>query len=139
MQPLADENNPNALFVGFSPVIWFGLNGEPPMDCWCIDISDERFSAMPYAEPYNVERWKSFWFNHFWTFDWNVLFNHEGEGVITWMFAECGMEEPEEEFDAVKKCCPIKLCEDDSKAILSKKISDFFVRHARHNCAEVGR
>lgn len=108
------------------PVIWFGLDGEAPIDCWTLDKNDRQFVLMPYIEGCNVEFWKSFWFNNFWTFDWNVLLNKD-DVLITWMFAECGMDEPVKEFEMVKKQCPIQLIENDSAAVLCKKIDDLFL------------
>lgn len=111
-------------------VIWFGLDGETPIEYWSIDKRDKRFARMPYCEGCDVEFWKSCWFNHFWTFDWNVLTDNN-EGLIIWMFAECGMDEPVVEFEQVKTACPITLDENDSRTILSRKIDDFFLEESR--------
>lgn len=109
-----------------SPIIWFGLRGDKPIDCWVISKKPRMFEVLDYDRPYNVERWKSFWFNHFWTFDWNILFDGKGDSHITWMFAECGMDEPP--IDGALTSCPILLAEDDTIDTLSKKIDDFFVK-----------
>ena len=41
------------------------------------------------------------------------------------MFAECGMDEPDEEMDRVRKSCPIELDEKDSSEVLAGKITSF--------------
>lgn len=106
------------------PIIWFGIKGEEPIECWTLSEDPKMFEIMDYEEPYNVERWKSMWFNQFRQYDWNILFDNQGEGELIWMFAECGMEEPP--IDGVREKCPIKLDKNDSKEIIKAKILDFF-------------
>lgn len=96
------------------PIIWFGLKDEAPLECWTLS-KDLRM---------NDEEWKSFWFNKFWTFDWNILFDYNGDGYIIWMFAECDMDEPS--IDNVIATCPVLLDKNDTTEILMKKIDEFF-------------
>lgn len=115
------------------PMIWFGLQDEPPIECWTLDRTpaQSKQSAVydsPYAtETRLVERWKGFWFCRFWALDWNALFGNGDDAYITWMFAECGMEEPVEEFSAVRDSCLIELNEHDSSEVLFRKIEAFFL------------
>ncbi|MHB1154703.1 MAG: hypothetical protein ACYCWE_02885 [Eubacteriales bacterium] len=117
-----------------SPIIWFGLKNNEPIECWTLSKKPEMFEVLDYMEPYNIERWKSFWFNKFWTFDWNILFGGQGDNHITWMFAECGMGEPS--IDDVLSNCPILLDASDTVDILKKKIDDFFLKqwHLQNVC-----
>lgn len=115
------------------PLIWFGLQDEPPIECWTLDRSPAQFKqSAVYDNPYAiatrlVEHWKQFWFCRFWALDWNALFRNGGDAYIIWMFAECGMEEPVDEFLAVRQSCPIALREEDSSEALIRKIEAFFV------------
>jgi len=116
----------------FSPIIWFGLEGKAPIECWSISMDAKMFELLDYLEtPYSsqrhyIERWKAFWFCSFWCFDWNALFNDSGDCYITWMFAECEMNEPEDEFDRVLKSCPIELDSTDTNEALRRKIVALF-------------
>ncbi|WP_295882870.1 hypothetical protein [uncultured Thiohalocapsa sp.] len=115
------------------PMIWFGLQDEQPIECWTLDRSTAQFEqSAVYDHPQAketrlVERWKQFWFCRFWALDWNALFGNGGDTYIFWMFFECGMEEPVDEFLAVRKSCPIALREEDSSEALIRKIETFFV------------
>jgi hypothetical protein len=117
-----------------SPIIWFGMKGDDPIDCWSITLSPKMFEKLSqYENPYAserrlIERWKSFWFCSFWAFDWDSLFDNNGEYYIIWMFAECGMDEPEDELDRVRKSCPIELDVADTSEVLTKKINSLFQR-----------
>jgi len=119
------------------PMIWFGLQDEPPIECWTLDRSTAQsqrslYYPSPYAtEARPVERWHNFWFCSFWTLDWNGLFGDQGNPYITWMFAECGMDEPVDEFHAVRSSCPIELDEQDTSEELFRKIEDLFVKTQR--------
>jgi len=55
-----------------------------------------------------------------------VLFDDNGDCYITWMFYECGMDEPEDEFYAVRDSCLIKLDENDRSVSMIRKIDEFF-------------
>lgn len=111
------------------PAIWFGLKGDEPISCWALHRSSflmmQQLSLKtPYSRaPYWTDNWKLFWFSFFWGFDWNILFDYGGDHYITWMFAECGMEEPVQEMDLVRRSCPIALNNDDDTNSLLKKIS----------------
>lgn len=114
------------------PVIWFGLKNESPIDCWTLDKTTHRFDLLEvYDNPYSRntrsrERWNLFWFSTFWELGWNALFDNNGDTHITWMFEECGMDEPSEEFYAVRDSCPIELSEKDTVAETIRKIDQFF-------------
>jgi hypothetical protein len=118
---------------GWAPIIWFGLEGEEPIECWSLTLDGRMFEKeLLYGTEYSketcyVERWKRFWFPTFWALDWNTLFDYEnGFGraytYTTWMFAECGMDEPEELFELVRAACPIELDSADTKIVLERKI-----------------
>ncbi len=116
-----------------SPIIWFGIEGDDPIECWSITLDETMFELLNcYETPYStkprlIERWKSFWFCSFWSFNWNALFDNNGYNYITWMFAECGMDEPEDELDRIRKSCPIVLDATDTREVLVKKIMSFFL------------
>jgi hypothetical protein len=115
------------------PIIWFGLRDESPIECWMLDRSSKKFDLLEvYENPYsretlNVERWHLFWFCSFWDLDWNALFDNSGNTHIIWMFAECGMDEPVEEFNAVRNSCPIELDKNDKAENIVLKIDRFFI------------
>lgn len=109
-----------------TPILWFGLMEEEPLMCWTLCKSSWMFEIMDYREPYNVERWKSFWFNRFWSYDWNTLLGLNASNYITWMFSECGMEEPY--LGDVISTCPIVLDEHDSPELLKSKLDAFFLQ-----------
>lgn len=119
------------------PIIWFGLKNEDPIECWTLDKSPKRFELLEtYENPYArntklVERWHLFWFSTFWYIDWNALFDDNGDIHITWMFAECGMDEPVEEFNIVRETCPIEMAEDDTAGSIVRKIDQLFVNRQR--------
>jgi hypothetical protein len=96
------------------PVIWFGLRDQKPINIW----------SLPTDKNSDFD-WKSFWFNDFWTMDWNALFGGYDDCYTVWMFCECGMEEPEEDFLRVKTQCPIDLSINDSSKQLLDKIQEY--------------
>ncbi len=116
-----------------SPVIWFGLENESPIECWSLSLDPKQFEKLNLYEypcstaPRPVERWQSFWFCTFWCFDWNALFENRGCAYSTWMFAECGMAEPADELNRVRQACPITLDDADTGEALTEKINEFFV------------
>ena len=95
------------------PIIWFGLKNEPPIKCWTINKSqwlhEKQKLYLRSSEPEFLERWEVIWGEVFWCLDWNTLFDGNGHALIIWMFSECDMEEPVEEFQKVKETCPIDL------------------------------
>lgn len=95
------------------PILWFGLPDEEPEEEWSLSAG-------------MTSDWRSFWFNHFWHLDWNALFGGFDNYYTVWMFCECGMDEPEEDFDRVKDSCPISLDENDTDEQLFSKINEFF-------------
>lgn len=95
------------------PVLWFGLEAQNPIGIWTIGCNSDE------------NGWKSFWFNSFWQMDWNALFGGFDDYYTVWMFAECGMEEPSEDFFRVRSECPIILSGEDSDADLQTKIVEF--------------
>lgn len=107
------------------PVVWFGLRGEKPVKCWTISRAADMFMKRDYAPPHDVERWKAFWFDTFWVFDWVALTDND-ESLIIWMFAECGLVEPD--IEPVRERCPIPLREMDTEADLIAKIDWLFLR-----------
>jgi len=119
------------------PALWFGLKGDDPIECWTLDRSPEKFALLqtldsPFSStPRLVQRWCNFWFCRFWALDWNALFDGGGNEHIIWMFAECGMTEPESEFEAVKEACPIALSESDTGEELIRKLDAFFLEKQR--------
>lgn len=126
------------------PVIWFGLKNESPIECWTLDRSPKKFELLEvYENPYSrttraVERWHLFWFSSFWALDWNALFDNNGNTHITWMFAECGMDEPTEEFNTVRDSCPIELDGNDTATSIIGKIDRLFVDKQRKSGADQG-
>lgn len=115
------------------PIIWFGLKGEEPIECWTLNKSPKRSELQevynnPYASKTNlIENWHRFWFNASWDLNWNALFNNDDKAYIIWMFAECGMEEPTEQFNMVRDSCPIELCKNDTAQTIAQKIDQFFI------------
>lgn len=115
------------------PIIWFGLKDESPIECWTLNRSSKKFDTKKvYDNAYahntrEVERWNLFWFCNFWDLDWNALFDNNGDAHIIWMFAECGMDEPVEEFNAVRNCCSIELDKNDKAENIILKIDQFFI------------
>lgn len=95
------------------PILWFGLDDEEPIDIWTLDTHSENSD------------WKSFWFNGFWYMDWNALFGGFDNYYTVWMFCECGMEEPIDDFDRVRNSCPIELNHEDNDSDLDSKIIEF--------------
>ena len=115
------------------PVIWFGIKNQSPIECWTIDKSPRNFELLKVNGNYNedsvteVERWNTFWFSSYGVLDWDRLFDNDGYCYIVWMFYECGMEEPEDEFYAVRDSCPIKLDGNDGSESMIRKIDEFFI------------
>jgi len=120
------------------PVIWFGIKNQSPIECWTIDKSPRNFELLKVNGNYNedsvteVERWNTFWFSSYGVLDWDRLFDNDGYCYIVWMFYECGMDEPDDEFYSVRDSCPIKLDEKDRSDSLIRKIDDFFVSKMLH-------
>ena len=115
------------------PIIWFGIKNQSPIECWTIDKSPRNFELLKVNGIYNedsvteVERWNTFWFSSYGVLDWDRLFDNDGYCYIVWMFYECGMEEPEDEFYAVRDSCPIKLDGNDGSESMIRKIDEFFI------------
>ena len=117
-----------------TPTIWFGLEGEPSIDCWTLTTDSKLFKRVDvcYREGKmeHVEAWKLFWFNSFWILDWNTILNNKGESLTTWMFAEYDVVEPVKEFEHVRNSCPIMLNENISSETLLENLSRFFFLNA---------
>lgn len=115
------------------PVIWFGIKNQSPIECWTLDKSPRIFELLKVNGNHiedsvtEVERWNTFWFNSYGVLDWDTLFDKDGDCYIIWMFYECGMDEPEDEFYAVRDTCPIKLDEKDRSESLIRKIDELFI------------
>lgn len=115
------------------PIIWFGLKNQSPIECWTLDKSPRNLELLKVNGNHDedsvteVERWNTFWFNSYGILDWDTLFNDKGYSYIIWMFYECGMEEPEDEFYAVRDSSPIKLDEKDRSDSLIRKIDELFI------------
>lgn len=97
------------------PILWFGLNGEPPIACW--SITQERISENMIIP---------FWFPQFGIVDWYSLCHDWNDNVNTWVFAECGEREPENEMKHAIASCPIELAADDTPESLLKKFEAYF-------------
>lgn len=112
----------------YQPIIWFGLEGEKPIECWTLyeraNITNKKVYQGSFGKEIDQEDWKHFWFCEFWRMDWNVLWKHD-EGAIIWAFCEQCMDEPEEELEKVKEVCPIELSQDDSTETMLKKVRDY--------------
>lgn len=110
------------------PIIWFGIDGQKPIECWTLYNRKNIRSTKVYfggnGTKKNQEVWKHFWFCEFWAMDWNILWNYD-EAAITWAFCECGMDEPIDEFCKVKSECPIELVQDDSTEEILAKVRDY--------------
>lgn len=113
------------------PIIWFGLEGELPLTCWTISedtwLGETRPIYTKVGEgPSQIENWKIFWHELFGTLDWTQLLNGKGDVYTTWMFAECGMDEPYKEFEKVKNSCPIDLINIDNFVELTAQLKLYF-------------
>ena len=114
-----------------NPIIWFGLEGELPLPCWTISGDTWLGETQPVYTtagdgPAQIENWKIFWHEVFWTLDWTQLLNGKGDVYTTWMFAECGMDEPNKEFEKVKNSCPIDLINIDNFGELTSQLKLYF-------------
>lgn len=117
------------------PIIWFGLDGQLPIECWTLyDRPNIRNTKVYWGcdEKIDQEDWKHFWFSEFWAMDWNVLWEYD-ESAITWAFAECGMDEPEDEFDKVRSSCLIELAQSDSTDEMLAKVQNYCYIHNMQN------
>lgn len=112
----------------YKPIIWFGLEGEKPIECWTLyerdNITNTKVYLGAFDKEINQEDWKHFWFCEFWLMDWNVLWNHD-DMATTWAFCEKCMDEPEEGFTKVKEACPIELRQDDSTETMLQKVKNY--------------
>lgn len=110
------------------PIIWFGIEGQSPIECWSLYERENIRNIKTYSGKYDTkieqECWKHFWFCKFWTMDWSVLWNND-ETAIIWAFSEWGMDEPEEEFGKVRNDCPIDLLQVDSTDDMLDKVRKF--------------
>ena len=95
-------------------IIWFGLDGEPPIDCW--SITKERIRAGQVLP---------FWFPSSGMIDWHTVCPDWNEAVETWLFAECGEAEPDGMYQAIESC-PIELISDDTSEMLERKFVTYF-------------
>lgn len=86
-----------------APVIWFGIVGKEPILCWSIERIDfeELRDRVAFLGGDN-------------TLDWSVMFGPSAEFWTTWMFYECGFDEPEVEFEKLSDTCPIELLFDSN-------------------------
>jgi hypothetical protein len=79
-----------------SPIIWFGLENEPPVAIWSISEASSHICEMWGADA---------------RVPWSSILGDNGYFEI-WAFRERGIdleEDPNERFDAVRKACPIDL------------------------------
>ena len=95
-------------------ILWFGLEGESPIDCW--SITGERIME---------DRVIPFWFPDSGMIDWNEVCPDWNCAVETWMFVECGETEPEGMKKAIEDC-PIKLDSEDTPEVLRNKFEAYF-------------
>lgn len=95
-------------------ILWFGLEGESPIDCW--SITGERIME---------ERVIPFWFPDSGTIDWNEVCPDWNCAVETWMFVECGLPEPDGMKQVIEDC-PIKLNSEDTLEMLRSKFEAYF-------------
>lgn len=117
-------------FEKLEPIIWFGVKNDPPTQCWTIDKSEFQLQKRSFNrlnEVIHCDQWQAFWHSYFWTIDWETLIPFGIGSMTTWMFAECGMDEPEDEFLSVLKDCPIDLrCQNSED--LFELIDSFFLK-----------
>lgn len=115
------------------PIIWFGVQNDKPIECWTIDKSDYQVQQRVYHRSNEVEKfeqWEVFWHSHFRCLDWETIINDKC--MLTWMFAECGMDEPEDEFISVVDNCPINLRCQSTKELF-ESLDNFFLNKLNEN------
>lgn len=111
------------------PIIWFGVKSEPPIQCWTIDKSEFQLQKRTFRRldaDVQCDQWQAFWHSQFWILDWATLIPFGLGSMTTWMFAECGMDEPENAFKAALESCPVDLrCQNSEE--LFNLIDGFFL------------
>jgi hypothetical protein len=122
---------------GFSPILWFGLANEPPLPAWSLEISE--YSTLQRTISYTEhglekqrtqQQWQIFWGENFWTLHWPSMGDFDHSSMLTWMFMECGMEEPVDEFHRVIASCPIELNVSDTNGQLTRKLEELILTHS---------
>lgn len=120
----------------WAPIIWFGLPDAPPTQPWSLEISEfsTKQRTLRYLEhgqekERTQQQWQVFWGEVFWTLDWPSLFDFDANSILTWMFAECGMGEPVEEFHRVIASCPVELNVSDTNEQFKRKLEDLILAH----------
>lgn len=100
----------------YLPIVWFGLLGEEPIDCWsiCEDVLDDE------------DAWQSFWYYDYGEYDWEALLDGQTDSYVHWMFFECGMDEPS--IEPVRQTCPIDLSKEDSNEEILRKVEQFVLK-----------
>lgn len=96
------------------PVIWFGIAGKEPIRCWSIERID-----------FDELRDRSAFLGGDNTVDWSIMFGPGAEVILTWLFYECGFDEPETEYEKLCDTCPIELVLNST----TKKFHEAFDRH----------
>ena len=116
-----------------TPIVYFGLTGAAPIECWTIDLHRIMFEYSNSSNFPTFEQLKKFWFIPDGNFDYATLFCNDSQEVLdywhTWMFAEFGLNEPEEEMEYVRESCPIKLDDNDIAEIFYEKVINFLQEH----------
>ena len=115
------------------PIIWFGVKNDPPIQCWTIDKSEFQLQKRSFHSLNGVvqcDQWQAFWHSYFWVLDWETLIPFGMGSMTTWMFAECGMDEPENAFNAALESCPIDLgCQNSTE--LFELVDKFIKTHSK--------
>lgn len=110
------------------PIIWFGLDGEAPIEVWTLSRSPRLLRSDRYD---GRAAWLDFWFNDDYCMDWDAMFDGFHSDTCNyftiWMFCECGMSEPKEDFFNVRDSCPINLCVNDTNQQFTEKIDAYFL------------
>ena len=94
-----NKNNLNQIAESkFEPVIWLGLPGNNPIQCWSIERVDfeELKNRFAFLGGRN-------------TLNWTTIFGPSADVITTWLFYECGFDEPEVAFEKLSNSCPINL------------------------------
>ena len=90
------------------PILWFGMDGDEPIDKWSIVAGKEHGFG---------------WYDH-----WDLLeylVDDCNDCFATWYVAECGNWLPD--MEEILAACPIIIDDDDDADSISKKILSYFI------------
>ena len=105
----------------YEPIIWFGMERDEPIDCWCLSAGSCLFQ--------DERLWQYFWYSSDQKYDWGILLDGQTDSYVYWMFFECGMDEPS--IVPVRQTCPIMLDEEDNNDELIIKLEQYLLRQSR--------